>query len=174
MLTALYKKTRVGICKENLELLEEGGDDFLGRIVTGDETWVHCYDSETKQQSMQWKHKGSPPPKKFKVKPSAGKVMATVFCDREGILLIEYMENKKTMSGEAYASTLLNLREAIKEKRRGLMASGVLLLHDNAPVHKCVKAASAIKDCGFLELNHPPYSLDMTPSDFYLFRNLKS
>ena len=40
-----------------------------------EKTWVHHYDPETKIQNIQWKHKGSPTPKKFKVLPSAGKVL---------------------------------------------------------------------------------------------------
>jgi len=38
------------------------------RLVTMDETWLYHYDTETKQQSMEWRHSGSPRPKKF---PSA-------------------------------------------------------------------------------------------------------
>jgi len=44
-----------------------------------DETWVNHFDPETKQQSMVCKEASSPTPKKFKVTPSAEKVMATVF-----------------------------------------------------------------------------------------------
>jgi len=33
---------------------------FIRHIVTGDETWLHDYDPETKQQTMQWKHASSP------------------------------------------------------------------------------------------------------------------
>jgi len=29
-------------------------------------------------------------------------------------------------------------------------------------------------DCGFIHMNHPPYSPDLAPSDYYLFRNLKN
>jgi histone-lysine N-methyltransferase SETMAR len=29
-------------------------------------------------------------------------------------------------------------------------------------------------DCGFEILSHPPYSLDLAPSDFYLFPKLKT
>jgi len=61
------------------------------RIVTGDETWIHNYDPESKQQSMQWKHASSPRPRKFKVQASAGKIMCTIFWDAEGILLIDFM-----------------------------------------------------------------------------------
>ena len=45
--------------------------------------------------------------------------------------------------------------------------------HDNAPVHKSLVSQQAICDCGSVQLNHPAYSPDLTPSDYYLFRNLK-
>ena len=54
-------------------------DDFLLRLVTVDETWVHYYEPEKKSQSCQWVGSVSPRPKKFKTQPSAGKVMAQYF-----------------------------------------------------------------------------------------------
>ena len=63
---------------------------------------------------------------------------------------------------------------AIKEKRRENLAAGVHLLHDNAPVHKSRVAQAAIRECKLEQLNHLPYSPDLAPSDYYLFRNLKS
>ena len=44
-------------------MYEENPENFHARLVTGDETWIHHWDQETKQESMQWKHPGSPPPK---------------------------------------------------------------------------------------------------------------
>ena len=38
----------------------------------------------------------------------------------------------------------------------------------------CRVAQAAIRECKFEQLNHPPYSPDLAPSDYYLFRNLKS
>jgi hypothetical protein len=52
---------------------------FLERIVTTDETWVHHYEPESKAQSMAWKCPKSPVTKKFKSLPSAGKIMLTLF-----------------------------------------------------------------------------------------------
>lgn len=173
MLTPCQKATRVLLSRENLDWFEKEGDLFLSRIVTGDETWIHHWDPETKQESMQWKHKGSPPPKKFRTQPSAGKIMATIFWDMEGVLMIDYLPHKETITGAYYAQVLEKLKEAILEKRRGKCSRGVLLLHDNAPVHKSRIAKAAVKDLGFIELNHPPYSPDLAPSDFYLFRHLK-
>lgn len=173
MLSLFQKQYRVECCKEFLTLCGTDSTDIINRIVTGDETWVHFYDPESKQESMQWLTKGGPPPKKFKVVPSAGKVMATIFWDSEGILLIDYKSKGSTITGIYYADILHRLKEEIKSKRRGKLTKGVLLLHDNAPVHKARTAASAMTSCRFEEIVHPPYSPDLAPSDYYLFPNLK-
>ena len=76
--------------RDNLALFNADPEDFNARFVTVDETWVHHFTPESKRSSMQWKHTDSPPPKKAKVTPSAGKVMATVFWDSEGILLMDF------------------------------------------------------------------------------------
>jgi len=41
--------------------------------------------------SMEWRHSSSPLPKIFRVKKSAGKVLASIFSDQDGILLIDYL-----------------------------------------------------------------------------------
>lgn len=173
MLTPPQKQKRVECSRAFLSQCNEDKDGFLERIVTGDETWVHHYEPESKQDSMQWHKKGTPPPKKFKVTQSAGKLMATVFWDTEGILLVDYKEKGVSITGEYYASILEQLKEAIREKRRGKLTKGVLLLHDNAPVHKSRVALAALHKVGFDIIDHPPYSPDLAPSDYYLFPNLK-
>jgi len=50
--------------------------------MTMDETWLCHYDPETKQQSMEWRHGGSPRPKKFRVQKFTGKVLALIFWDQ--------------------------------------------------------------------------------------------
>ena len=77
------------------------------------------------------------------------------------------------MNAAYYASILHKLRDAIKEKRRGTLSRGVRLLHDNAPVHTAAVAKAVVKECGFEEFEHPPYSPDLAPSDYYLFSKLK-
>jgi len=51
------KAERVRISRGLLECFEKG-ENFLKKIVTGDETWVHPYDPpENKRQSMEYSHK---------------------------------------------------------------------------------------------------------------------
>lgn len=66
------------------------------QFVTVDETSVHHYTPETKQQSTQLTVKGEPAPKKVKAVVSAEKVMVTVFWDFNGIILIGYLERGQT------------------------------------------------------------------------------
>ncbi|XP_035230328.1 uncharacterized protein LOC118202281, partial [Stegodyphus dumicola] len=94
---------------------------FMGRIVTDDETCCHHYESETKWDSMQWKHVSSPPPKKFKAAPSAGKVLLTVVFDVQGPLLVEFLERRKTIISDVYCEILGRLRRSIKKKRPELL-----------------------------------------------------
>ena len=173
LMTVDQKHTRLTLSRTNLNLFEEDPPNFLRRFVTMDETWVHHFIPEAKQQSKQWKHSGSPPPKKAKTVPLAGKVMASVFWDTDGILHIDYLQKGQTINGTYYASLLTQLWEKIIIKGRGKLTKGVLFHQDNAPVHKSVIAMAAIHDCGFKLIEHPPYSPDLVPSDFHLFPKLK-
>ena len=50
---------------------------------------------------------------------------------------------------------------------------GVLFHQDNVPAHKSVVTMAAVHDCGFELVDHPPYSPDLAPSDYFLFPNMK-
>jgi len=71
--------------------------------------------------------------------------MATVFWDEKRFLLVEFMPQKTTITRQTYANTITALQVAIKEKRRGKLSAGVLLLHDNAPVHMSAKSQAALR-----------------------------
>ena len=62
--------------------------------------------------------------------------MASIFGVNQGVLMIKYMPHKTTITGQVYADTLKELRENIKEKRRGKLLKGIIILHGNAPIHK--------------------------------------
>ena len=76
---------------------------------------------------MQWKHVNSPPSRKF--------------CTQRRLLrhghnfLVDYLPDKTTMTGPYYGEVLTNLRQAVKEKRRGMLTRRPLLLQGNAPAN---------------------------------------
>ena len=52
-------------CHDSREMVEQINPDptVLDALGTCDESWIYCYDPETKRQSSQGKHAGSPSPK---------------------------------------------------------------------------------------------------------------
>ncbi|GFU21522.1 uncharacterized protein TNCV_3827301 [Trichonephila clavipes] len=62
-----------------LQRYHDDGDEFLNRIVTGDETGISHFTPETKQQSLHWRPSGSPVRTKLKQTLPVRKVMCTGF-----------------------------------------------------------------------------------------------
>ena len=92
LLTEEHRQARMGAALELLGRYHEEGDDFLSRIVTGDESWVHYWTPESKEASKVWKMQDEEAPRKAKEIPFVGKVMVTIFWDVHGILLIEFSQ----------------------------------------------------------------------------------
>jgi histone-lysine N-methyltransferase SETMAR len=138
-----------------------------------DETWIHLYTPETKEQSKQWVPSGESAPKKAKTVPSAGKVMATVFWDSQAIILINYLEKGKIITGAPYSLLLDRLKTKLQEKCPRLAHKKILFHHDNAPAHSSGVVAAKLMELGFQLIPHPLYSLDLAPSDYYLFPSMK-
>ena len=168
-----HKSQRRCLSLQHLQPYQEQGDDLLSRIVTGDESWVHHYKPETKHASMQWKHPTSPVHKKFKVIPSAGKVMLTVFWDCQGILLNKFQQCDHTVTSASYCTILMKLRAAIHQKRPGLLTKWMLLLYDNTHPHSAKQTTVMLRSFKWEVLQNPPYSTDLVPNDFHLFGPLK-
>lgn len=173
MLTDEHKAQRILAAREGLRRFRRERRTFLTRIVTTDETWVFHYEPESKRQSMEWKHVTSPVKKKFKSQRSAGKVMLTVFWDRKGPITISFLERGQTVNSENYCNLLTQVKKDIKNKRRGLQASGVVFHQDNARPHTAARTLAQIDEMGWDLLKHPPYSPDLAPSDYHLFGPLK-
>jgi len=92
-----------------------------------DETWLYYYDPETKQQSMEWRHSGStrpPHPKKIRVQKSAEKFFASIFWDKDGIILIDYLPKGQAINAEYYSSLLVRMKDILKENTAGRSPRG--------------------------------------------------
>ena len=113
---------------------------------------------------------------KFRVQKSAGKVLASIFWDQDGIFLIDYLPKDQTINAEYYSSLLVQLKDILKEKRRGAWRSPrgscscttMLRLTRHMQPRK-----EKLAYLGFQLLDHPLYSPDLAPSDYDLFSGLK-
>ena len=109
LLTEDQKDNRVEISQELLANAN-GNENFLKKIITGDETWVYGYDVETKLQSPQWMGKGSPRPKKARMSRSKIKVFLVVFFDWKGIVHHEFVPSGQMVNKQFYQEVLARFR----------------------------------------------------------------
>ena len=128
-----------------------------------------------RQSNNQWSGgiAAHPAPKNNRVQNSAGKFVVSIFWDEEGILLIDYLPKDQIINTEYYSSLLVQLKDILKEKDRRNFAKVVLFLHDNAPGHRTLATRKKLVYLVFQCLDHPPYSPDLSPSDYHLFPGLK-
>ena len=142
-------------CHDSREMVELINSDsaVLDALVTCDESWIYCYDPETKRQSSQWKHASSPWPKNARQSKSTHKLLMIPFY---------------------YVEVLREFRKRFRWKRPALFKSGQWHFHqDNAPVQNSILVSDYLTKMGIKTVAHPPYSPDFAPYDFWLFPKLK-
>ena len=68
-------------CHDSKEMVELINSDpvVLDALLTCNESWINCYQPETKRQSFQWKHACSPRPEKAGQSKSTHKLLMIPF-----------------------------------------------------------------------------------------------
>ena len=61
--------------------------------------------------------------------------MASNFWDSQGVIIIDYLEQGRTINGAYNAGELRQLCQEIARNRRGKLTCSILLLQVNAPAH---------------------------------------
>ena len=163
-------------CHDSSDIVELINSDpaVLDVLVTCDESWIYCYDPETKRQSSQWKHAVSPRPKKARQSKSTHKLLMISFFDSTGMIYMHWFPTRQTVNKEYYVDVLREFRQRFYWKRPALFKLGKWHFHeDNAPVHNSIHVTDFLTKMGIKTVAHPPYSPDLAPCDFWLFPKLK-
>ena len=172
-LTENNKNKRLKIAAQHLARHRATRDHkrrFLHRIVTGDEKW--CLYVNVKQRK-EWVAPESTPKPRIKNDLHPKKTMICVWWDWEGLIHWEMLENNKTIEQNLYIAQLHRVNEAIQQKRPDKQGQ-VILLHDNARPHVAKIVKAALQELDWEVLQHPPYSPDLAPTDYHLFRMLSN
>jgi hypothetical protein len=111
-----------------------------------DETWLLHYTPDSSRLSSGWTEHDEPNPKRGRTQRSAGKVMASVFWDARGIMLIDYLEKGYTINSEYYIALLKQLNDEIKKKRPHLKKKQVLF--HQVLCHKSIKTTAKLHESG--------------------------
>ena len=128
-------------CHDSREMVELINSDpaVLDALVTCDESWIYCYDPETKRQSSQWMHAGSPRPKKARQSKSTHKLLMIPFFYCTGMIYMHWVPTGQTVNKEYCVEVLREFRKRVRRKRSALFKSGHWHFHqDNAPVHNSI------------------------------------
>lgn len=161
---------RISICDSLYKRNEN--DPFLKRIVTGDEKWIVYNNVERKTSCGK---RGEPPLITSKPGLHPKKVMLCIWWNSKGIVYYELLPNNQTINSDKYCSQLDKLKAEIGKKCPELVnRKGVVFHHDNARPHTSLQTRQKLLEFGWDVLPHPPYSPDIAPSDYYLFRSLQN
>lgn len=167
------KKNRVKFCMENLERFNSGKWRICD-IITADESWVYFRAIGHKQSNMAWVGEGESPPAIQKRNRYEPKSMFTVFFKSTGVVLIDCLESGKTISAKYYRDNCLKPALAkVREERPTSGSKNMKILHDNAKPHVAKIVKDYLSSEGLTIIDHPPYSPDLAPCDFWLFSRLK-
>ncbi|CAK1592069.1 unnamed protein product [Parnassius mnemosyne] len=78
-----------------------------------------------------------------------------------------------SITADVYCEKLNTMFEKLTRFQPALVNhSSPLLLHDNARPHTAQPTVSKLQELRLEALRYPPYSPDLTPTDFYFFQNL--
>ena len=102
------------------------------------------------------------------------KGMLTVFFDIQGTVMPERAPSGQTVNQQYDSEVLTKLREGVRRKRQALWRNGWILHQDKAPAHNALSVKQFLANKNITVLEHPTYSPDLAPCDFYLFPKIKS
>ena len=173
-LSSSEKDNRVACARAFLDRFEANWHRYRNRIITEDETWVSFETDEGTSGHSQWCLDGEKRPERPRIKLTARKVMLTVFWDCKGILLLDFLPTRTSFTSDYYIDLLVKLKDCIDQNRSNASNRKFFLLHDNARPHSAEKTRLKVDELGLELIQHPPYSPDLAPSDFFLFRNFKN
>ena len=102
------------------------------------------------------------------------KMMLLCFFDQEGIVHQEFVPPGMTVNANFCCDVLRRLCENVHRKRpQKWQNQNLTIHHDNALAHRSFKVSQFLAKNNMTALPHPPYSPDLAPCDFFLFRKLK-
>jgi len=168
-LTTQQRKQRLQICRQLLAENEQ--HPFLDRIITCDEKYVYF---DNTSRGHQWLFPGEEPDGVPKKLVHSRKVMVIVFWSISGLIYGETIPEHSMINAQTYSDILKRTNEELHHNNnfRSIVRKGPLLLHDNARPHVATLTREKLEELGWDVIPHPPYSPDISPSDYHIFRSM--
>lgn len=102
--------------------------------------------------------------------------MLCIWWDQESVIYYELLKPSETITGDRNLQQLKRLNEVLLEKRPEWTErhDKIIYQHDNARPHVARQVKEYLTELKWEILTHPPYSPDLAPSDYHLFRSMQS
>jgi histone-lysine N-methyltransferase SETMAR len=170
MLTSPQKAKRAELARSMLAELSTQEPHNFAFVYTGDESWMlYVYPHKT-----QWISNWDEPEEVERPSHHHRKIMLTVFFNGNGKFAMDLMEEGRTMNSEYFCETVLpGVAVAAYGEGRRPHARKAVVHFDNAPIHNTKNAKRKVASLGMRRMDHPPYSPDLAPCDFFLFGYIK-
>ena len=97
--------------------------------------------------------------------------MVATFVAKNGHVATIELEDRRTVNAEWY--TIVCLTQVIAELRKTNPKRRIILHHDNASSHTAHQTIEYLEQQNVEILDHPPYSPDLSPNDFFTFPKIK-
>ena len=170
-LTPDLKARRLRCAQASLQLLQSGKLN-IQNMITIDEKSFSLYTKFGHLKSKAWQKIGAP---RLPVPKSLGRSQATsqmyaMAISTSGVQHVFRTPAKTTVNANVYMNQILKPAIAtFKKQRRNRQ---LWLLHDNARPHVASVVKTFLADANVSVIDHPPYSPDLSPCDYFLFSRL--
>ncbi|KAK6764268.1 hypothetical protein RB195_024548 [Necator americanus] len=84
-----------------------------------------------------------------------------------------FLNPSETITAEKYCQQIDEMHQELRSLCPALInRKGAILLHDNARPHVSLITRQKLHELNYESLDHPPYSPDLSPTDFHFFKHL--
>ena len=171
LFTDEQKQSRVRLASQVIERYDKCDPRRLEEIVTGDETWIYHFQPDSMAKNKVWVSSEGDRPVIARRCKTSSRMLCAIFFDSKGPVLQIPVPKGSSITGKFYRESVLT--QLVDFYQKCTPRTGVKLFHDNAPAHKSAMVQDHLKESGLDVLDHPPYSPDLSPCDFWLFPRLK-
>ena len=168
------KQSRVRLGSQLIEKYDKCDPHRLEEIVQAEEIWIYHFQPDSKARNKVWVSSEGDRPVIVRRCKTSNRMLYAIFFDSKGPVLQIPVPKGSSVTGKFYReSVFTQLVDFYQKRRTHTGVRGIKLLHDNAPANKSAMIQEYLKESRLDVLDHPPYSPDMSPCDFWLFPRLK-
>ena len=174
LLTEEQKTQRLKCARELLKTYKGCYRRVISNLLTGDGTWVHMFEPQRRADNKQWNRKDKKRPCIAKRTISSKKMLYAIFFNSSGPVSQVPCPSGHTVTGRFYKNSVRRKWKSFTIRNDQAKDGQESTFYTTTPPSISVRLLSRFLASEKVKiLNHPPYSSDLSPCEFFLFPRLK-